>query len=91
MTEQPEQKHLMIRIFENLALKTFTEIKKAIMFAATVLATLKSERAAYQGESFAFRGFTQNIHSPFTLILHHSESTLRFSILLHTSSNYDLR
>lgn len=37
----------------------FTEFKKGSSFVLTVLATLKFERAAYQGESFAFIGFSR--------------------------------
>ena len=40
----------------------FTGFKKGINFASTVLATLKSERIAYQGESFAFIGFPRHIN-----------------------------
>jgi hypothetical protein len=55
---------LTFNIFENLSLKMITEFKKDISFALTVLATLKSERAAYQGESFAFIGSTKNNITP---------------------------
>jgi hypothetical protein len=41
------------KIFLQISLKKFTEFKKGITFAPTVLATLKSKKTAYQGESFA--------------------------------------
>ncbi len=47
-------KSLKINSIKNLTLKMFTEFKKGITFVTTVLATLKFERTAYQGESFAF-------------------------------------
>jgi hypothetical protein len=40
------------------------EYKKDIIFVSTVLATLKSEKTAYQGESFAFIGFLSMIIIP---------------------------
>lgn len=51
-------KSLKINNIKILTLKMFTEFKKGITFVATVLATLKFERAAYQGGSFAFIGFS---------------------------------
>jgi abortive infection bacteriophage resistance protein len=43
----------LIKIFRK-KLKLFCKLQKDIIFALTVLATLKSERNAYQGGSFAF-------------------------------------
>lgn len=42
----------------------FTEFKKIFTFASTVLATLKFERAAYQGESFAKDNSLPNDNTP---------------------------
>jgi hypothetical protein len=44
--------------------KWISNIKKCCTFAATVLAALKSVRNAYQGESFAFIGLSQDINTP---------------------------
>lgn len=57
-------KTFKITNIKNLSLKMYTEFKKGSTFAPTVLATLKSERAAYQGESFAFIGLTQYNNTP---------------------------
>ena len=57
MNKQPEQtinELLETKIVSYLYLKKFADSIVAYTFAPTVLATLKSERAAYQGESFAF-------------------------------------
>ena len=66
-------KALKINSIKNLTLKMFTEFKKGITFAATVLATLKSVRTAYQGESYAFIGIFQPMNTPLRLILNHIE------------------
>lgn len=42
----------------------FQKWKIRFTFAATVLATLTSERIAYQGESFAFTGFLLILNTP---------------------------
>jgi hypothetical protein len=42
---------------KKLLSKLFLGLKKVITFALTVLATQRSERAAYQGESFVFLVF----------------------------------
>jgi hypothetical protein len=57
-------KTFKINNIKNLTLKMFAAFKKEITFAPTVLATLKSERSAYQGESFAFIGFPQYNNTP---------------------------
>jgi hypothetical protein len=57
-------KALIISIIGKLNLKMFTEFKKGITFVLTVLATLKSERIAYQGESFAFTGYHNLTNTP---------------------------
>lgn len=44
--------------------KSLVDIVKSAIFALTVLAALKSARTAYQGESFAFKSFSQNINTP---------------------------
>ena len=40
-----------------MTFRNFVASKKYSTFVLTVLATLKFERAAYQGESFAFIGY----------------------------------
>ncbi len=57
-----------------MTLISVTEFKKGITFESTVLATLKLQRAAYQGESFALIGFLVRLIQP---LLSFSESTLR--------------
>ena len=47
----------------------FLNIKKVITFVPTVLAAPRSERAAYQGESFAFNGFANLTKTLHTLLL----------------------
>lgn len=42
----------------------FIKSKYNFTFASTVLATHKSERIAYQGESFAFIGFYHQYNTP---------------------------
>jgi len=76
-------KSLKINSIKNLTLKMFTEFKKGITFVTTVLATLKFERAAYQGGSFAFIGFFLLINKPPMPLLNFSECTLRGSFLLY--------
>lgn len=44
---------IKINSIKNLTVKMFTEFKKDINFVSTVLATLKSERVAYQDESYS--------------------------------------
>lgn len=58
-------------------LKMFTEFKKSITFAPTVLATLQFERTAYQGGSFAFIEFHSNNITPFMTLLTIQKSILR--------------
>ena len=58
-----------LKVFNMCALEknqriAIREWKKDIIFVATVLATLKSEKTAYQGESFAFIGFLSMIIIP---------------------------
>jgi hypothetical protein len=72
-------KSLKTNIIKILTLKMFTEFKKGITFVITVLATLKSERAAYQGEAFAFIGFLKNINNTSYASSVCSESILRGS------------
>lgn len=52
----------------------FTKSENDITFAPTVLATLKSPKTAYQGGSFAFIGFTENVNIlPLPLLLEQKE------------------
>lgn len=76
-------KSLKINSIKNLTLKMFTKFKKGFTFASTVPATLKFERAAYQGGSFAFIGFFLLINKPPMPLLNFSECTLRGSFLLY--------
>ena len=66
-------KVLKINSIKNLTLKMLTEFKKGITVVSTVLATLKSVRTAYQGESYAFIGVFQPMNTPLRLILNHIE------------------
>ncbi len=81
----------MNRIIEKNTLKNFSLLQNCTMFASTVLATLKPERDAYQGESFAFIGFPLQINTPSMPLLIGSESTLRRFFHLYEYSIYDLR
>jgi len=66
----------------------FTEFEKGITFIPIVLATLKSERTAYQGESFAFIEFPQHtIH----LLLFSNFFKNTYRIPSYKSPNHDLR
>jgi hypothetical protein len=56
-------KSLKTNRIKNLFLKNAYRIQKGVTFASTVLATLKSERTAYQGGSFAFIGFPKNSYT----------------------------
>jgi hypothetical protein len=68
----------------------FIEIKKVIKFAPTVLATPRSERAAYQGESFAFKGFSNLTKTLPTLLLLLYKPKFG-GILFKKKCTYDLR
>jgi hypothetical protein len=56
----------------------FAELKKAIKFASTVLATLQSARTAYQGGSFAFIGLPISLILLFCLATKHYEGVFYF-------------
>ena len=50
--------------------KFISGLKKDIIFVLTVLATQRSERAAYQGESFVFYSIPPNINTlPLPILL----------------------
>lgn len=68
-----------------------SKFKKDSTFAPTVLATLKSERIAYQGESFAFIGFQFHNNIPPLPLLNHSECTLRRFFHLSQSPEHAIR
>ena len=57
-------KAVKTRVFKNLSLKMYKEFKNSFTFAPTVLATLRFAKTAYQGESFAFIGLSQDINTP---------------------------
>ena len=65
-----------------------TEFTKGITFTSTVLATLKFERTAYQGESFAFIGFPQ-----YLIQLLYSSAFLKSTLkgIFYEFPNHDLR
>lgn len=84
-------KALKINSIKNLTIKMFTEFKKGITFASTVLATLKSERAAYQGESFAFIGFRQYNNTPPLPLLTIQKAHLGGLFFYTPNLHYDLR
>lgn len=71
-----------------ITLKMFTEFKNNITFAPTVLATLRFERTAYQGESFAFIVYRNQTNTP-SMPLHNAH--LGGLFFYKPSSNYDLR
>lgn len=60
----------------NFNKKQISNIKKCCTFALTVLAALKSVRNAYQGESFAFIGLSQDINTPPMLHLIYQKAQL---------------
>lgn len=74
-------------MYKLVTLKTFGEFKKGINFVLTVLATLKSLKTAYQGESFAFIGdhnFTNSPPMP-------PDNAYLGGVFYNPCPNYDLR
>lgn len=50
--------------FEKKSIKSVAQLRNCVIFASIVLATHKSERIAYQGESFAFIGLYHQNNTP---------------------------
>lgn len=75
--------------FEKKSIKSIAQIHNCVTFASTVLATHKSERIAYQGESFAFIGFNNQNNTPsMPLCDAHLEGF--FFLAMSKNTNYEL-